>query len=532
MRLTLKAVRTSGLLFAVFLSALFHAEPLAGQGNTGASVYERLLRVEINARSDDETYKLIPCGEKGVVLFYKSLEIAEQEKVKWYFSFYDKDLQLLWTKSIALLNSLEYKKYSDHPDTLSLIFRTAEKAKDIEFNFEIIRLVLDKGVFIGNSSKFPENAEVADFITSGNTAFIGLNIKNEPARIMIMNLQAGTQLFVPLTTGTVSTLFQLYLDSAGSNIITSCRKVPAKNQSTLILSVFDDSGKLLSETTISSNSPEHELNAMRFIPVNPREIIVAGTYGSPPVQKGSSLTLMPGESTGFFFTRVIDNQQQSMTFCNFLELKSANLLLGEKDLQAIKKKSAKKNKNLNEYSIDLTLLLHPLKIKDDEIILMAESFFPQYHSENFTDYDFYGRPFTNTYSVFDGYRYSKALIAGFDMTGKLVWDNFTDIRNLVSFELNSKVIQYDQGNSFVMAYLSEGKIASKIIHKDEVVEKLDFSQIELEYPNDKLLSETKSRMVHWYNNFFLCYGYQEIKNVALERNNKRLVFFFNKIRFD
>jgi hypothetical protein len=83
-----------------------------------------------------------------------------------------------------------------------------------------------------------------------------------------------------------------------------------------------------------------------------------------------------------------------------------------------------------------------------------------------------------------------------------------------------------------MASLSEGKIASKIIHNAEVIEKLDFSQVELQYPNDKLLSETKSRMVHWYNNFFLCYGYQEIKNVALERNNKRLVFYFNKIRFD
>jgi hypothetical protein len=268
------------------------------------------------------------------------------------------------------------------------------------------------------------------------------------------------------------------------------------------------------------------------MPVDPREILVAGTYGSPPVQKGSSRNLMPGESTGFFFTSVIDNLQQSIVFYNFLELKNANLLLGEKDIQAIKKKSVKKNKSLNEFSIDLTLLLHPLTKINNEIILLAESFFPQYHSENFTDYDFYGRPFTNTYSVFDGYRYSKALIAGFDKMGKLLWDNSTDIRNLVSFELNSKVIQYDQGNNLVMAYLGDGKIASKIIHHDEVIEKLDFSPIELKYPNDKLLSETKSRMVHWYGNFFLCYGYQEIKNVSLERNNKRLVFYFNKIRFD
>jgi len=532
MRLPLKAVRLSGLLFAVILAALFHTEQSAGQGNTMPSVYERLLRVEINAKSDDETYKLIPCGEKGVILFYKSLEIVEQEKVKWYFSFYSNDLQLLWTKSIGLPNALEYKKNSGDFDTLSLIFRTSEKAKYSEFNFEIIRLVLDKGVFMGNNGKFPENAEIVDFIVTGNTAYIGFNVKNEPARIMIMNLQTGNQIISSLTKGVVSSLMQLYLDSAESKIIASIRKVIVKNQSEFVLSVFDASVNLLSETIINSITDEHELNAMRFIPVNPGEILVAGTYGSPPAQKGSSGNLIPGESTGFFFTRVHDNQQQSIIFYNFLELKNANLLVGEKDIQAIKKKSMKKNKSLNEYSIDLTLLLHQLINKNSEIILMAESFFPQYHSENFTDYDFYGRPFTNTYSVFDGYRFSKAIITGFDKMGKLLWDNSIDIRNLVSFELNSKVILYDQGNNFVMAYLSEGKIASKIIHNDVVIEKLDVSPIELEYPNDKLLSETKSRIVHWYGNFFLGYGYQEIKNVSLERNNKRLVFYFNKIRFD
>jgi hypothetical protein len=163
---------------------------------------------------------------------------------------------------------------------------------------------------------------------------------------------------------------------------------------------------------------------------------------------------------------------------------------------------------------------------------MAESFSPQYHSENFTDYDFYGRPFTNTYNVFDGYRYKKALIAGFDTSGKLIWDNSTDIHNLISFELNPRVIPYSKGDHIVLIYQGDGKIASEIIHHNEVIEKLDFSPIELEYKNDKLVSETKSRMIYWYGNFFLCSGYQEIKNVSLERNNKRLVFYFNKVSFD
>ena len=530
--LKMKAVRASGLLFIVTLITIFQVKYSQGQENTTATVYERLLRVEIPAKSDNETYRLIPCGKKGVILFYKSLETVDQDKVKWYFSLYDKDLQQLWTKSIGLANTLDYKDFSLDSDTLCLLFRTGDKAKDTDFNFQIIRLTFDEGLFKGNIGKFAENPEVVDFIVNRSIAYIGFNVKNEPARLVILNLQEGHQIITPLSIGSFSTLTQLHLDSANARIYAAIYKSMARIQSDFVLSVFDLMGTLISETTVSSSNPEYNLNALRFISTDTREILIAGTYGSPPVQKGSSRNLVPGESTGFFFTRVYDNQQQSISYHNFLELKNANQLIAEKNVQNLKKKSMKKDKELDEFSMDLTLLLQPLKIKDNEIILEAESFFPQYHTENFTDYDFYGRPFTNTYSVFDGYRFTNSIIAGFDKTGKLLWDNSIEIRNLLSFELNPKVTCFDKGNNIVMTYLSDGKIASKIIHQNEIIEKLDYTLVEMKYPNDKLLSETKSRMVPWYDNFFLCYGYHEIKNVALDRNNKRLVFYFNKIRFE
>ena len=164
--------------------------------------------------------------------------------------------------------------------------------------------------------------------------------------------------------------------------------------------------------------------------------------------------------------------------------------------------------------------------------MLAESFFPQYHTENFTDFDFYGRPFTNSYTIFDGYRFRSAIATGFDKSGKLLWDNTMEIRNLLTNDLNTKINIFPSQDNIVMAYLSEGKIASKIIHQGEVIEKISFSGLESGYPNDKLIKETKSRMIPWYENFFICFGYQEIKNVALENNNKRSVFYFNKIRFD
>jgi hypothetical protein len=64
------------------------------------------------------------------------------------------------------------------------------------------------------------------------------------------------------------------------------------------------------------------------------------------------------------------------------------------------------------------------------------------------------------------------------------------------------------------------------------VEKTDYTDLDLSLPEDRLINETKSRMLHWYDNYFICYGYQEIKNLSYTGNATKLVFYCNKVRFD
>jgi len=349
MFLKLKAVRLTGLLFLIILTLIFSVKTISCQETGGPSVYDRLLRIEIPAKSDNETYKLIPCGKKGIILFYRSVETAEQDKVKWYFTLYDKNLLTVWTKSIGLVNTLEYKDFSTDVDTVCFVFRNSGKAKETEFNFQIIRLDLQNGVFRGNIWKMPENSEIIDFDVYRSIAYLGFNVKNEPARLMIFNLQTGNQNIFPLSLGWISSFTQIYLDTANGKLFAAIRKMIVRNQSEFALSVFDLEGKLISEIPVTSASPEHNLNAMRFIPIDTNEILVAGSYGSPPVQKGSSRNEMPGESTGFFFSRIYNNQQQSISYYNFLELKNANQLITEKNVQNLKKKAQKKEKDTDEY---------------------------------------------------------------------------------------------------------------------------------------------------------------------------------------
>jgi hypothetical protein len=83
----------------------------------------------------------------------------------------------------------------------------------------------------------------------------------------------------------------------------------------------------------------------------------------------------------------------------------------------------------------------------------------------------------------------------------------------------------------VLAFNRQGKIGAKIIKGNDVIEGLDYFPIETSYNNDKIMEDTKSNMVHWYGNYFLTYGFQTIKNNTFSRNNKRIVFYINKVGF-
>lgn len=511
---------------------MLHALSALSQYPQKADKADQPLRVEIPAKSDNETYRIIPCDSSGFIMFFRSLETIGDNQTKWYFAFYDRNFQQLWIKSLPLLSDKDFRFRELRHDTLFLFFGTTGKSKNPLQDFQILRVLLARGTFVLNQGKFPENSEASFFDIAGNRAWIGLNSKEKPGRVMTMNLSDGTTRSFVLGEGSSLWLRWFLPDSSGLSVSAIVTRQLSKKMVEHFLVRYDTNGSMLFEMPISTMAPDRNLTGFQVLSTGAKNYFICGTYVLN--SKGSSRTNLKGaeESSGFFSTQVVGGIQKPMLFHNFLELKNANSLLSEKDILDLKKKALKKNRNLGEYSLDFSVLLHPLISCRDQLLFIGEVYYPQYHTENFTDFDYYGRPYTNSYSVFDGYRFINAIVAAFNPEGKLLWDNTLEIRNLLSGELSSTVTAHLLGDEMLLAYLADGKIGSKIIVANNVIEKLDFTPLEMMHPEDKLINESKSRMIPWYGNYFLCYGYQEIKNIALENNNKRLVFFVNKIRFE
>ena len=491
----------------------------------------RPLRIEIPVGSDRETYRVIPCASDGFLLFYKSVETAPENKVKWYFSLYDKNLQPIWTRGVPLAGDADFRERHGNGDTLSLFFQTAEPGKAASNTFQLLRVLVRKGGFILNNGVLPDQATLSAFTVTGQRCFAGLNIRNEQARLMILDLPTGKQEFVTITGGTHTSFAGLEADEGDQMLTAVIRKQLAKRYWDHYLFRIKSDGTILGETLISPGTPDRQLADPKICSILGSEKFIGGSYVLTSSLTDQQQKQGSTKSTGLFAARFSGLIQQRSSFNNYLDLQSAGDLLSEREMMALRKKAMKKNRILPEYSADLNILIHDIIRHDDQFIVLGETYYLQFHTESFTDFDYYGRPYSNSYSVFDGYRFTNAIAAAYDASGKLLWDHSMPIRNLLSREPDPKVSLTFIGDAAVLCYLSDGKIGYKVIRGGETVEKMDYTDVELSLSDDRLVSETRSCMVHWYDNYFLCYGYQEIKNLSTQGNETKTVFYCNKVQF-
>ncbi len=519
------------LILLIFILAGYPGKSLLSQQNMAKNPTDMPLRIEIPANSVNETYRIIPCGTNGLILFFRSQEVADAARTNWYFTCYDTNFQQIWVKCVPLFNDQDFRFHQITKDTAALLFVSTGKLKNTENKFEMLRIVPNNGTLILNTGILETGAVVDAFGIQKNRAWLGINTKDQAGKILNVELKQGVNKAFPLGNGSQISVLWMSPDTSSNSVSAIVNRTVTKKNVEYYFVRYDTNGLIKHEALIGTQNEERSLTQVKVASTSPTAELLLGTYGQG-VTNSSSKNRQIGETTGFFSSQVKTGIQKSISFYNFLELKNAHSIVGEEDIINLKKKALKKKKTLSEYSLDFSVVLHDLIFLHDEYILTAELYSPQYHTESFTDFDFYGRPYTNSYSVFDGYRFFNTIVAGFDTEGKLLWDNNMEIRNLVSSDLSPNVVVYPNGNELVLCYISDGKIGSKIIQTSKVVEKLDFSPLDKLYPDDKIISETKGILNHWYANYFLSFGYQEIKNIALETNNKRLVFYFSKLRFD
>jgi hypothetical protein len=267
----------------------------------------------------------------------------------------------------------------------------------------------------------------------------------------------------------------------------------------------------------------------RFVRRDDGARMVIGTYNTVPGRLPSGEDYEMNQSAGMF-TAVFDEEAQlSMNYYNFLDFENLRTGMSRKEYYKMQRRS---HKSSEEYSLNYSLLVHEIDTLAGNYILLLESFYPDYRTVSDITYDYWGRPIPQTYTIFEGYKYISGFVAAFDPSGELLWDNSMEIYNVSSYELGYKIDYLLDNRDMVFFYNEAGKITYKAIEEDMALTGLEHAELDTYHAGDKIVETGYDFMTPWYEDYYICHGYQKIRNNSMIEKNRRTIFYFAKVAFE
>lgn len=510
-------------IFLVFIGILFSMGIFSQEGNP--------LRIELNANLNMENYHLVPCGGKGVLVFFESNDKGSNLDTRiWHFALYDKNFKQQWLADTALNEGAKFNGYKHNNGETYLFFVNSERRKS-PHNFHILKVNFGSADFNVLDVNVSDGSSMLNAFFNNNKLIVGFNNSSFQPDIAVIDLKdAATRIIHPQLEG-LNILQQIIMDEDNQEILMVIENYLGKKQHALNILRMNLSGGILKTYTINPALSGKVINAARIASSEGDTLLICGTYSNEVSKLSENTDESGAESAGYFITKFVGTEEVLINYYNFLEFEEMFRSLNSKTIADLRVKAEKQKSKGKEYSLDYTLILHDIVELDSNYVLLTEAYYPEYRTVTNMYYDYYGRPIPQTYTVFDGYKYISTIAASFSDEGELNWDNGLEFLNIMTFNLAKYGESYISNNEMALFYANENKVYYKIIGEKEDPQAAQKMAIAKMYKGDKLMEDLGSKIIHWYDNYFICYGYQQIKNNRVS-GGKRTIFFFNKIAFN
>lgn len=522
------------------------------------------LRVEIEAKSSGDNYYIVPMGKQGVILFNETEEKAPKGQKMYSFTKYDTDFKEVWSKTYPVTRGVDFRKYDYDESNIYVLL--SEERKNADFN--VLQVDAKTGNIVSSSGKIPEFCSINDFQVVNGYAYLGGTTRPTSGQILLRTCFIYSLCCIPvffgageikthpvliysdISGGKSMPITMKYKGSAGITDIGTNHKtknaevvvVNRPDKKTFKMEIKQFSADDVTGTINVDPKGTNELLTGRVMPLsNSSNKLMIGTYSvalqyksfGEKLQRALSKTSSQSYSNGMYIAKFNGEDQEFIQYYAFSKFESFWNKI--KNVQGTNAPKSKKKEKKTEARVNYQLLVHNIIERNNEFVMVAEAYYPEYHTETYYTYDANGRMVAHTRTVFDGYRYTHAIVAGFDKNGEKLWDNTFEIWDILTFNLKERVKVLIEGDQTVLAYSYGGSIKSKVISGNQIVDGKQSTTIQTNYDSDKVKADWGSDMEFWYDNFFITWGYQRIKNKEDSKKKdvkkRRTVFYFNKIAF-
>lgn len=495
-------------------------------------------RIELPLSGNSSAYQAVPLGEQGVLL------ISKPDRGTFNVQKFDSNLDRIWSIDGPIESNLDYVTSSYDGKAVFLLFSKYRSSL-----YQIVKVNIGPGfveTFIINTL---DRFEITDFKTLGYAVFMAGMVRNEPVLIYTQLTTSQTKVLPSAIKG--SNAIQTVEVDTANHLVNVCFAVKKGRQTQIVARSYEETGELYTQVSVTPED-EYSLLSGRLQVLNDSVRIVIGTYGYRNMQSTSNAA-----SQGLYISKIVNDEPVFTRYHSFTDFRNFFNFMNERQQEKMEKRIKKKKESGDDLKLNYRLLVHDIVPRNNNFLLVAEVFYPEYRYQNpnmmggmgyggLMGYPF-GMGLYNPYlwnpmyggrgynqQVFDGFTYTHAVVADVDQNGKLLWDNSISFDNVKSMELREKIkVQTQENGNSKLVYSHNGSIRSKIIKGDKVVDGDRVIPNETNVEGDKVRKTSTDDIDYWYGNFYLAWGEQRIINAAgdPQTRGRRNVFYLNKIAF-
>lgn len=498
---------------------------------------QTIKRIEMPIHGQPSDIEAIPLGDKGVLV------ISNPEKNTFKIQKLDTNLELVWSIDGPIQSNLEYTTSSYDGQAVYLLF-----SKYRSTHYQIVKVNIGPGFVETFQVTAVDRFEITDFKTLGYSTFLSGTVRNQPV-LLLAQLNTGQTKVLPPATNDSNVIQSIDVDTTHLLVHVTFAARKARNTQ-IITQSYEEDGRLHAQVEVNSDENSSLLSG-RLQVLNDSVKVIIGTYGFRNMQSSHSAI-----SQGLYISKFTHDKIDFTNYHSFSKFENFFNFLNDRQQNKLEKRIQKKKDEGEDLKHHYRLLVHNIIPHQDELLLVAEVFTPEYrnqHQNRMTGYRYrrmslspyriglynpylwnplYGGT-SHHHQLFDGFNYTHAIVANFDRTGKMLWDNSIVFNQVKRMQLKETVrIHRDEGGSTKLFYSQNGAVRSKAIRNNNLVDYDRTLKSTTLIDSDKITKTNTDDVAFWYDDFVLSWGEQVIVNHDDQpTNGRRKVFYLNKIKF-
>ncbi len=481
-------------------------------------------RFEVELKYSDSYFTVIPAGKDGVALVRESSEKGKLTETFYEVIKLDTALNKQWGTLYNIDYNLLLRGYDYHNGSIILLFTNKFNNKN---DLTLYRIDSETTEIEKYVIEIDFVVELSHFEMVGNSAILSGYVNYRPA-VFLYDLSEKRLVALRGFYSDRSEIIQVDVDDEREifHVMTTMRTMDRMN--TIIMKSFDKQGDLLINTALKPDDGYSLLYGQATTTNYGQQFIVGAFSKAKAAQPGKE-----SFSAGIFIAKVDEWGEQQINYYNYADLDNFFNYMKAGKQKRVKAKIERKKVKGKQARFNYKLLVHNIIQRDNgDYIMLGEAYYPTTISRSGYAPSFYYPGYAQSIK---GFRYTHAVVVGFNSAGKLIWDNSFEINDVESYYLEKFVHADVQNDKIILFYNFENVIRTKIIEGEEVLEGKSFNDIVLKFSDDVV--DGNDQMVggleEWYSKNFLAYGIQTIKkaNNTDTAKRKREVFFVNKIYY-